>query len=302
MNDLTGRKFGKLTAIKPVGHNSCGQILWECACECGGTSVSASSNLLRGTTRSCGCLAHLVKDLTGRKFGKLTVIRQVEKKVETKNRCASWLCRCECGRETTVDSNALVTGNTKSCGDCSWGTYEFTADCVIGHFENDETFLLDFCDYHVVRGYRWWVDKSSGYFVTNVNGRLAYLHRMLMPDCVGLICDHINRDKHDNRRVNLRYATPKENSRNRSLARNNTSGYIGVSWHIRQKKWVAAIKADNRAINLGSFDTAEEAARARDKAALLCHGDFAHLNFGGDQNETRDTRSGEELYAADIAV
>lgn len=302
MKDLTGCVFGKLTAIRPVGSNKCGQKLWECLCECGGSTVAASSSLLCGKTRSCGCLSHRVNDLTGKRFGQLTVICQTKKKTNSVNRSSYWLCRCDCGREIAVYANALISGNTKTCGNCSWGSYEFLPEYVMGHFVNGKTFLIDYADYKKVSGYRWWVDKSSGYFVTSIDGRITYLHHMLMPNKEGFVCDHINRNKMDNRRANLRYATLQQNSRNRSIGRNNTTGFIGVCWHVRKKKFVAAIKVNNRTINLGQFDTAEEAARVRDQAALLHFGRFASLNFRGESIETGDPQAGAVLYAADIAV
>ena len=302
MIDLTGQKFEKLTAIRPVGVNKCGQKLWECICNCGNTTIVASSNLRRGSTRSCGCLMWPVKDLTGQKFGKLQVLYRVKEKGHGKRRSARWLCRCECGRETVVDSSSLKSGNTKSCADCSWGSYAFDDDCVIGHFEDGAIMLIDYADYPMVKQHRWWLDKGSGYFATSQDGKTLFLRRMLMPDREGLVCDHINRDKLDNRRSNLRYATSKENSRNRSMPKNNTSGYIGVSWHIQNKKYIAQVKTDGRTHNLGYFDTAEAAARARDKAALFYFGEFANLNFGGGQNEARTNRTGEEIHAADVAV
>lgn len=291
--NLQGQRFGLLTALHIVGKNACGQLLWACACDCGGTAVSAASSLNRGTTKSCGCLAHTARDLTGRRYGKLTAVQRVEKDASTKRvkRSARWLCTCDCGREMVTDASALVSGNTKSCGNCSWGRYEESGNHIIGYFEDGHSFLIDRCDYGEAKKHRWWVDKGSGYFVTSVGGLLQYLHRLIMPDREGLVCDHRNRDKSDNRRENLRYATKKENAQNRSMGRNNTSGYIGVCWHIRQNKYVAAIKVNNRTINLGAYHSAVEAARVRDKAALFYFGSFANLNLGGD-HENKNASTG----------
>ena len=53
--DITGKKFGRLTAIKPVGKNNGGNYLWQCKCDCGAVKIAAAAKLLNGTTKSCGC-------------------------------------------------------------------------------------------------------------------------------------------------------------------------------------------------------------------------------------------------------
>jgi len=103
------------------------------------------------------------------------------------------------------------------------------------------------------------------------------MHRVILPDAEEV--DHINGNGLDNRRANLRPATGIENRRNRRRSRKNTSGYAGVSWDKVNRKWYAYITADGRMRALGRFDTAEEAALARDRAALELHGEFARLNF-----------------------
>ena len=90
--------------------------------------------------------------------------------------------------------------------------------------------------------------------------------------------DHVNRNGLDNRRINLRPATQSQNNANRSLFRNNKSGYRGVTWNQRARKWKAQIRVNGQYIYLGLFGDAIEAARAYNRAALEHFGEFAQLN------------------------
>jgi len=74
----------------------------------------------------------------------------------------------------------------------------------------------------------------------------------------------------------LRLATPAENMRNSKTPKNNTSGFKGVSWNARRKKWRAGIKADSKSINLGDFSTPEAAHAAYCEAADRLHGEFSN--------------------------
>ena len=95
---------------------------------------------------------------------------------------------------------------------------------------------------------------------------------------MGSEVDHINRDKLDNRRSNLRLVTHTQNCVNASLRVTNTSGFKGVNFY-RGKYWRAYIRVNYRHISLGFFPTAEAAARAYDEAAREHFGEFAFLNF-----------------------
>lgn len=128
-------------------------------------------------------------------------------------------------------------------------------------------FQIDAADYRAVSRYRWHIE-GNGYpqttLGTSVDKRSIYLHAFLMgraPD--GLQWDHINRDKLDNRRRNLRSVTASANQHNKGLSRNNTSGAKGVGWDITKRKWHACIGIAGRLKNLGRFDTLEEAVAAR---------------------------------------
>ncbi len=91
--------------------------------------------------------------------------------------------------------------------------------------------------------------------------------------------DHINGDGLDNRRANLRPATHASNNRNRGGTRLNTSGYKGVTWHKRGRKWMAQIHHKGKHYHLGLFTDLTEAALAYDVAAADMFGEFAWLNF-----------------------
>lgn len=88
--------------------------------------------------------------------------------------------------------------------------------------------------------------------------------------------DHVNRNKHDNRWENLRECSRAENAKNRSRYKNNSSGFKGVIQRKDTGKYRAQIRVDGLKINLGQFDTPEEAADAYANAAIEFHKDFAN--------------------------
>ena len=88
--------------------------------------------------------------------------------------------------------------------------------------------------------------------------------------------DHINGVRDDNRRINLRPATAKQNNENTPVRKDNTSGYRGVSWRVRSRKWVAQIQHNKRKIHLGYFDTLEEARRAYTQTATQLFTHYAN--------------------------
>lgn len=114
VKNILNQKFGKLTVIERKGSDNSNKALWLCQCECGNKTIVRGSDLISGKIVSCGCYKteYLSNNLIGKKFGKLTVIDQIDKK----NRQLVWRCKCECGNEINVTTNHLVTGNTQSCG------------------------------------------------------------------------------------------------------------------------------------------------------------------------------------------
>ncbi len=113
--DLTGQKFGKLTAIELLGTDKHGVALWKCQCECGNEKLVKSVNLRNGATISCGCIR--TNDLTGKRFGRLTVIKRCPVEyTKSGNRVFKWKCQCDCGNIINAVHSNLVKGVTGSCG------------------------------------------------------------------------------------------------------------------------------------------------------------------------------------------
>lgn len=153
-------------------------------------------------------------------------------------------------------------------------------DVTYIYFANNQGFTkVDTADYEDLAKYRW-VRQPRGYAEATVNGKRTLLHRYLMkPDGKNEV-DHINNDRLDNRRGNLRIATRAENARNVSRGKSNTSGCKGVH-HIKGlKSYRAVIWVDNKRIHLGYFKNIEDAAEAYNKAAEEYHGEYAKPNQG----------------------
>lgn len=145
---------------------------------------------------------------------------------------------------------------------------------------------VDDADFERVNQFKWHSRgyKNKGtkirYAVRSVwNGKTfdkIYLHHFIFGD--KLKRDHRNGDGLDNQRENLRLCNNSDNSRNRSMARNNTSGLKGVSWHNHTGKWRASLSINDRHVSLGVYDDKIHAAKVYDGISVLIFGEFAKTN------------------------
>lgn len=138
--------------------------------------------------------------------------------------------------------------------------------------------LVDDEDYAALSAYPWRAREAFGhwYAQTCVGNLTIFMHRFLMNAPKGIQVDHINGIGLDNQRANLRLATASQNQMNRSMQRDNTSGFKGV-FKYSKKKWGARIGLNKRKIFLGAYPTKEEAAAAYAKAAEQLHGTFSNF-------------------------
>jgi len=144
--------------------------------------------------------------------------------------------------------------------------------------------LVDDDDYDYLSQWKWYATLIDGTFYAERNGKLGEptkikMHRVILGTEKGFLVDHRDGDGLNNRKDNIRSCTHTENARNRRLQYNSFSGYKGVSWHKKSKKWRSRITVDGKLIRLGSFFCLIKAAKAYDKAAKKYHGKFANINF-----------------------
>lgn len=230
-------------------------------------------------------------DLTGMKFGRLTVIERVEDYISPNgHHNVRWLCECSCKKHSRilVTGGNLRNGTTKSCS-ClrdeklierniersKTNDYEVQEDYVIMYTSNNEPFYVDLEDFWKVKDICWHKD-SQGYIVS---GNLR-IHRLIMDCPDGLEVDHIHgvQTRNDNRKYNLRVGTHGENQMNSPVYSSNTSGVTGVYKGKRGHGWYAAINCDGKSIYLGQCDTFEEAVQRRKRAEEKYFGEWSYDN------------------------
>lgn len=233
------------------------------------------------------------ENIIGNKYNLLTVVE----KAERKNNREAYLCQCECGNFKVVTKYDLIHNNIKSCGCLTKikaqqqvdkinssginkrvNKYDLSNSYGIGYTYNGHEFYFDIEDYEIIKNYSWHL-TNHGYLETvqRINGQKhnIMMHRLIMNvterrDFV----DHINHNKLDNRKCNLRIVSNSQNQMNKNIVGNNTSGFRGVSFHQKTKKWFAYICKDNKHIHLGYFDKIEDAIKKRKEAERIYFGEY----------------------------
>lgn len=141
--------------------------------------------------------------------------------------------------------------------------------------------FVDDNDYDELNTYLWHFEHGYAARTEYINGKKTkvYMHVQIMNPPLGKEVDHINNNRSDNRRENLRICNKKQNGSNVGIKKNNKSGYIGVSWDKRCEMWSADISPRGKHILIGHYSNIIDAAKAYDKKAKEYFGEFAKLNF-----------------------
>ena len=225
------------------------------------------------------------KDYTGQKINRLLVVEYIKTNIIKKR----WRCVCECGNEVFTDSYSLGSNKIKSCGcyrkekllnqgynNKKKNEYNLDGEYGIGFTSKGEEFYFDIEDYDLIKDICWNVSKR-GY----LTGKRFYKEKTIVMHRIvcgvvedGKVIDHINRNKLDNRKHNLRECYQQENTFNCKLSKNNKTGYTGISLSSGNR-YVARIKYNKKEIILGCFSELEDAIKARLQAELEYFGEFA---------------------------
>ena len=229
------------------------------------------------------------KDLTGCHFGQWTVIGDSGERLKSScgNTRVRWLCQCFCGQTALITTRGLTSGRSTRCNRCA-SRAEANAVRIVDAktlavaCPDGREFLIDKGDYALIENYHWTINPR-GYVCSNTFGINVQLARVLFglpPYSRKREVDHISGDPLDNRRRNLRLCSTSDNARNRGLRSDSQTGYKGVSHRPSHGVYIARIvpRPNSKRLFLGKFETAEEAAAAYDRAAVLYHGEFARTN------------------------
>lgn len=217
----------------------------------------------------------------GNKYGKLTVIDYAP----SINKRATWKCQCECGTVCEVKGKYLRNGDTTSCGCVSKERTRqmglnnknpnkiiIENDMVKVFFHNTNNFFIcDLQDLELAQS-KTWFENEHGYARTKENKKYKFFHNYIIPNNQQIYCDHINGNRLDNRRNNLRPATRQQNACNIAIRKDNNSGYTGI--YKNNSSWVAYINYQHKRINIGSFKTKEEAIKARQQKEIELFGEY----------------------------
>lgn len=257
--DLTGLRFGRWTVLGRVDAD--GAARWHCRCECGTERDVLGRSLKCGSSQSCGCLTKerviqaLSVDYSGRRFGKLIALERGEK---SRTGATQWKCRCDCGKECLVLQRSLQNGRRTSCG-CD----SRKGKARIRDIRGQKFRMLTALYPTALRGHngsiQWHCRCDCGNEVDAYADDLLYNPMLVSCGCAKKKCNQTLSQK----LVHIA-GTSIDAIRSEKVRSDSTTGVRGV--YMRREKFRAVITFQQKCYFLGSYETLEAAAQARQAA------------------------------------
>lgn len=266
--DLIGQKFGRLTAQHPVRSEPGKGTIWFCTCECGGSKEVPTGRLIRGTTRSCGCIKaekQLNKNIVGKRYGRLVAVRH---EYDGDNGRDYWLFQCECGNTKIMPAANVKWGNVRSCG-C-------LADEHIENLNKQDIAGMRFFRLVAVEPTQdrdasgsiiWECRCDCGKMVRHSVNKL----RSGRTKSCGCLYSESRSECTANRRDVVEDSLLSTLVASKQPRVDSTTGVTGVYYDKSRDKWYAHITFQKKRYFLGTFNEKEKAVKARKNAERKFH-------------------------------
>ena len=210
-----------------------------------------------------------IKRIIGNKYGHLEVIGVGDPYCKNGRKTNRALCKCDCGKEVSVFPQALKIGQAKSCG-CKhftaskkYNVFQICGEEVCVRLTNcTDTMLCDIDVWENLKNYCW-IKGKTGYAEANINGCTTLFHHLVIDCPADKVRDHINQNKLDNRRSNLRVVTRLVNNNNVARKCRNSLGHTGL--YKSGNKVAARVNMNGKTRYIGSFESVDDAVNARNK-------------------------------------
>ena len=249
-----GKKYGRFTVIAEAERDRRGGRRFRCKCECGNEADYTVALILGKPNRFCKkCAPHTggipKPDIVGKQINGWDILEE-----SGVNRQGAYLFRCQClrcGNISTKTVSQIRRHKTDRCDQCPpMYFFQVNGATATGILPNGESFIINTVDIPLVEHFYWQKGKE-GYIASNRSG--IKLHRLIAGvSDRNVMVDHINRDRKDCRRENLRVISPFGNSCNHKLFGTNKTGYTGVYYSRHSGRYEVKVGYNNKRIRLGT--------------------------------------------------
>lgn len=274
--DLSGQRFGILTALEDTGKRKRGSKIWLCRCDCGNYREVAAGSLRSGAAKSCGCQNKCREIEPHKTYGNIEVLEIVN------NRPRTYHAKCLlCGHEFTTNAKIILDYAERGyCGNCGKNKRRQDRDTEAKTHIGETFGSLKIIDYVGVKT----ISKDSVYGTAIVKckcekcGSITEIPLTRLKNGIIKECRHCGRKNLKKGREITKDASKEGTNvfaiQNRALNKNSTTGVNGVTFRQRENKYYAYINFKRKQYSLGLYENIEDAAAARKKAEERIYGEF----------------------------